>query len=112
MSQEERDQHILKLLGCLPTLSAAIFRTKNGEQIQTPDDKLGYVSNLLLLTLGSENRFSKNPKIIKAMELMFIVTADSGIDCSSASVRHLTSALTDLYATLSASISALQSKSQ
>ena len=112
MTQEERDCHIHKLLGCLPTLISAIFRTKNYEMIQTPDSRLGYISNLLIMTLGKENPYSKNPKIIRAMELLFIITADKGIDCTSASIRHMASAMTDIYSTINVSISALQSDSQ
>ena len=110
MTQEEKDCHIHKLLGCLPTLISAIFRAKNTEQIQTPDSKLGYISNILVMTLGTENPYSKNPKIIKALELLFIITADNGIDCTTASIRHMTSAMTDIYSTINVSISALQSK--
>ena len=60
-----------------------------------------------MMTLGSDNKFSTNPKIIRAIEILFIVKADNGIDNTTASVRHLSSAFTDLCATLSAAFSAL-----
>ena len=60
-----------------------------------------------MMTLGSENQFSTHPKIMRAIEILFIVKADNGMDNSTASVRHLASAFTDLNATLSAAFSAL-----
>ena len=62
------------------------------------------------MTLGNENAFAKDPKIIKAIELVFMVAAVKGMDCSEASIWHLASVKTDLHSALFTAFYALQSK--
>ena len=46
-TQEERDVHIHRVLGCAPTIAAAVLRIYKNEEIIEPDPTLGYVENFL-----------------------------------------------------------------
>ena len=106
-TQEERDVHIHRVLGCAPAIAAAVLRVHNKEEIIEPDPELGYVENFLQMIFGPEHPIGSNPTIIRAMETLMILHADHELNCSTAAIRHMTSSLADVYTSLSGSVTAL-----
>lgn len=50
---------------------------------------------------------AKNPKIVRALETLFILHAEHELNCSTAAIRHMTSSLADVYTSLSGAVTAL-----
>ena len=95
------------MIGCAPTIAAACYRVHLGLDIIEPDQSLGYVENFLRMTLGVDNQLSSNRIIVNAIEKLFILHAEHELNCSTAAIRHMTSALADVYTSLGGAITAL-----
>lgn len=95
------------MIGCAPSIAAACYRIHLGLEIIEPDKNLGYVENFLHMTLGSDNPLSSNRIIVNAIEKLFILHAEHELNCSTAAIRHMTSALADVYTSLGGAITAL-----
>jgi len=90
-TQEERDKHIHRVLGFVPTIAAACLRVHTGKELVDPDNSLGYVQNFLRMALGPENPLSRNEKIVRAVETLFILHQEHELNCSTAALRHMSS---------------------
>jgi len=55
----------------------------------------------------NENSYKPHPKIVKAMDILFILHAEHELNCSTAFIRHLASSGVDVYSTVAGSIAAL-----
>ena len=56
---------------------------------------------------ANENPLSSNPIVVGALEKLFILHAEHELNCSTAAIRHMTSALADVYTSLGGAITAL-----
>jgi citrate synthase len=117
-TQKERDVHIHRMLGCIPAVAASIYNVytnqsrkntwvNNSGDKPLPDPKLGYVENFLAMIFGIDHQYTKNSRIIKAVEILFILHAEHELNCSTAAVRHMESSVADVYTTLSGAVTAL-----
>jgi citrate synthase len=95
------------MIGCAPAIAAACYRVHLGLAIIPPNPDLGYLENFLNMTLGPENLLSSNPIVVGALEKLFILHAEHELNCSTAAIRHMTSALADVYTSLGGAITAL-----
>jgi citrate synthase len=95
------------MIGCAPAIAAACYRVHLGLAIIPPNPDLGYLENFLNMTLGPENPLSSNPVVVGALEKLFILHAEHELNCSTAAIRHMTSALADVYTSLGGAITAL-----
>ena len=91
----------------MPALAAACLRIYEGQELVEPDINLGYIPNFLRMALGPESEVAKNSKVIYALETLFILQAENELSCSTAAVRHMTSALADVYTSISGAVTAL-----
>jgi citrate synthase len=98
----------LRLIGKLPTLAAWSFKKAIGQAYVYPRNDLGYAANLLhmMFSVPSEP-YEVKPEVAEALDLLLILHADHEQNCSSATVRMVGSAHTNLYASISAGIDAL-----
>lgn len=55
----------------------------------------------------NEKDYKPHPKLVKALEVLFILHAEHELNCSTAAVRHLSSSGVDVYTTIAASTGAL-----
>ena len=99
--------HIHRIIGCAPSIAAAVLRIFKDQEIIEPDPQLGYVENFLQMCFGKDHPVGSNPKIISAMEMLMILHAEHELNCSTAAVRHMTSSMADVYTSLSGSVTAL-----
>lgn len=105
---EESNLTIIKLLAKMPTIVSWIYKKSLGHPIIYPQNKLDYVSNYLNMTFGQRTEDSvMDPVIVSAMNKLFILHADHEQNCSTSTVRIVGSSESNLYASVSAGISAL-----
>lgn len=92
-TRKERNKHIYRVLGCAPAIAAACYRHRIGKPINHPNEELGYVENFLYMMdkNPSDKDFRVHPKIIRAIEILFILHAEHELNCSTAAIRHMTS---------------------
>ncbi|MBC7758005.1 MAG: citrate synthase [Phormidesmis sp. FL-bin-119] len=105
---EEQNQTIIKLLAKMSTVVSWIYKKSLGHPVIYPQNKLGYVSNFLNMTFGQRTEDVEiDPVFISAMNVLFILHADHEQNCSTSTVRMVGSSECNLYASISAGISAL-----
>ena len=103
-----RQMQIIRLIAKMPTLGAWAFRHAQGKPYVYPDNDLGYAANFLaMLFKMSEQNFEADERLIKALEVLFILHADHEQNCSTNAVRSVGSSQVDPYSSVSAGIAAL-----
>jgi len=103
-----RKLQITRLIGKMPTLAAYSYRHSLGLPYVYPDNDLGYTKNFMnMLWKRTEPKFSANPVLSRALEVLFILHADHEQNCSTSSMRAVGSSFADPYATTAAAIAAL-----
>ncbi|MGB4400927.1 MAG: citrate/2-methylcitrate synthase, partial [Daejeonella sp.] len=105
---EEQNQTIIKLLAKMTTVVSWIYKKSLGHPVIYPLNKLGYVDNFLNMTFGQRTEDVEiDPVFVSAMNVLFILHADHEQNCSTSTVRMVGSSECNLYASISAGISAL-----
>jgi citrate synthase len=98
----------MRLLAKLPTLAAWSFKKAIGQPYVYPQNDLGYAANLLHMMFAvPAEEYEVQPAVAKALDLLLVLHADHEQNCSSATVRLVGSTHVNLYASISAGISAL-----
>jgi citrate synthase len=101
-------QHVRRLIAKMPTLAAFAYRHNRGLPYIYPDNELGYVGNFLsMLFKMSELRYQPDPRVERALEILFILHADHEQNCSTTAVRVVASSQADPYSSIAAGIAAL-----
>ena len=105
---EEQNLTIIKLIAKMSTVVSWIYKKSLGHPIIYPQNNLDYVSNFLNMTFGQRTELIQmDPVVVKAMNVLFILHADHEQNCSTSTVRMVGSSDCNLYASISAGISAL-----
>ena len=55
----------------------------------------------------NESKYLPHPKIVKTLDILFILHADHELNCSTAALRHLTSSGVDVYTAMAGAAAAL-----
>jgi citrate synthase len=98
----------LRLIAKLPTLAAWSFKKAIGQAYVYPRNDLGYSANLLHMMFAVPSEpYEVKPEVAEALDLLLILHADHEQNCSTSTVRLVGSAHANLYASISAGISAL-----
>ncbi len=104
----ERVKHLHRLLAKMPTIAAFAYRHSLGLPFVYPDNDLSYAGNFLnMLFKFSEVKYEPNPVLERAVDLLFILHADHGQNCSTTSVRTVGSSQVDPYSAVAAGVAAL-----
>lgn len=101
---------ILRIMGKLPSLVASAYRRSIGLPLIYPDAarELSYVENFMaMLDTGFKKDNSTHVLFTKTLEVLFILHADHGLNCSTSAVRHLASSGVDPFIAVSGGIAAL-----
>ena len=99
---------IKRLIAKLPTLAAWSFKKAIGQPYVYPQNDLGYTDNLLHMMFAVPSEpYEVNEDVARALELLLILHADHEQNCSASTVRMVGSSHANLYASISAGISAL-----
>ena len=103
-----RHEQIVRMIAKMPTLGAWAFRHAQGKPYIYPDNELTYAENFLsMLFKMSEHNYDADPRLAKALEVLFILHADHEQNCSTNAVRSVGSSQVDPYSAVSAGVAAL-----
>ncbi|MDQ1742983.1 MAG: citrate synthase, partial [Pseudonocardiales bacterium] len=84
------------------------YRHNMGLPYVYPDNDLSYSENFLsMLFKKTEVKFEPDPRLAKALDVLFILHADHEQNCSTSTVRLVGSSQANLFASVSAGINAL-----
>lgn len=107
-SEEEINQTIIKLLAKMSTIVSWIYKKSLGHPVIYPQNRFDYVTNYLYMTFGQRTEeVTIDPVLVSAMNKLLILHADHEQNCSTSTVRMVGSSDCNLYASISAGISAL-----
>ena len=105
---KNREIQIIRMIAKMPTLGAWAFRHAQGKPYVYPDNDLSYTENFLsMLFKMSETKYDADPRLAKALDVLFILHADHEQNCSTNAVRSVGSSQVDPYSAVSAGIGAL-----
>lgn len=104
----EKELAIIRLMAKLPTIAAYSYKKSIGQPFMYPTNSLDYCANFLkmMFAVPAED-FLVDPDHAKALDLLLILHADHEQNCSTSTVRLVGSSRANLYASVSAGISAL-----
>jgi citrate synthase len=108
--QTDEEQHlsIIKMLAKMATVVSWIYKKSLGHPVIYPQNKYDYVTNFLHMTFGQRTEeVAIDPVIVSAMNTLLILHADHEQNCSTSTVRIVGSSESNIYASVSAGISAL-----
>ena len=106
--KESRRLQVRRLIGKMPTLAAMSFRHSMGFPYVLPDNDLSYAGNFLSMMFRmAELKYSPDPVLEKALDVLFILHADHEQNCSASAVRSVGSSRVDPYSALAAGCAAL-----
>jgi citrate synthase len=107
-SKEAFELTKFRILAKLPTLAAMVYKNSMRHPFMYPKNGLGYVENFMHMMYGMPTEeYTPNPTIAKALNKLLILHADHEQNCSASTVRIVGSSQANLYASISAGISAL-----
>ena len=105
---EERYMAAIRMIAKVPTLAAFAYRHSLGLPYVYPDNELDYAGNFLsMLFKKTEIRYEADPRLTKALDILFILHADHEQNCSTAAVRSVGSSQVDPYSAVAAGVAAL-----
>lgn len=103
-----RELEIIRLIAKMPTLAAFAYRHSNGQPYVYPDNELSYSGNFLsMLYKMSELKYEPDPRLERALDVLFILHADHEQNCSTSAVRAVGSSQVDPYSAAAAGVAAL-----
>ena len=106
--QEDIDSSATRLISMVRTLAAFAYKKSIGEPMVYPRHNLSYCANFLNMMFHSPVKpYEIDQDIVDVLNLLLVLHADHEQNCSTTTVRIIGSAQVNLYATISAGISAL-----
>ena len=106
--EEEVNITVTRLLSKVRTMAALSYKIFRGHKVIYPREELPYAANFLNMMFDSPvRRYEIDPDVVDALNVFWILHADHEQNCSTAAVRLVGSAKVNLYAAISAGISAL-----
>ena len=103
-----RMAQVVRLIAKVPTIAAFSFRHSRGLPYVYPDNELGFTENFLSMMFRmAEPRYSAEPALIKALDVLFILHADHEQNCSANVMRSIGSSKADPYSSLAGAAAAL-----
>ncbi|RDG36759.1 citrate synthase [Streptomyces corynorhini] len=107
---DEKQRHLstIRLLAKLPTIAAFAYKKSIGHPFVYPRNDLGYVENFLRMTFSvPAQEYEPDPVVVSALDKLLILHADHEQNCSTSTVRLVGSSQANMFASISAGISAL-----
>jgi citrate synthase len=104
---EERYMAAIRMIAKMPTLAAWAYRHSMGLPYVYPDNELSYPENFLSMLFKMENTYEPDPRLAKALDVLFILHADHEQNASTNAVRAVGSTGVDPYSAVAAGVAAL-----
>jgi citrate synthase len=106
--EDIRRIQIIRLLAKMPTLAAFAFRHNMGQPYVYPDNDLNYAGNFLgMMYKMTELKYEPDPRLERALDVLFILHADHEQNASTSAVRAVGSTQVDPYSAVAAGVAAL-----
>ena len=97
-----------RLIAKMPTLAAWAYRHSRGLPYVYPDNELGFTGNFLSMMFRmAEPRYTPDPVLERALEVLFVLHADHEQNCSANVMRAIGSSKADPYSALAGAAAAL-----
>ncbi len=105
---ENRHIQTIRLIAKMPTLAAFAYRHNMGMPYVYPDNDLAYSGNFLsMMYKMTELKYKPDPRLERALDILFILHADHEQNCSTSAVRSVGSSQVDPYSAIAAGVAAL-----
>jgi citrate synthase len=105
---EERHITAVRLIAKMPTLAAFAYRHNLGLPYIYPDNDLSYPGNFLSMMFKmTEVKYEPDPRLERALDVLWILHADHEQNCSTNAVRAVGSSRVDPYSAVAAGVAAL-----
>jgi citrate synthase len=105
---EIRQKQIDRLIAKMITIAAFSYRHMVGMPYAYPDNDLSYTGNFLnMMFKTTEVKYTPNPVLERALEVLFILHADHEQNCSTSAMRSVGSSEVDPYSAVAAASAAL-----
>ena len=105
---EHREISALRLIAKVPTIAAMTYKYSIGEPFIYPKNKFSYVENFMYMMFATPaEEYVPNPKLVRALERIFILHADHEQNASTSTVRLAGSSGANPFACVASGIAAL-----
>jgi citrate synthase len=105
---EERYMATIRMIAKMPTLAAFAYRHNLGLPYVYPDNDLDYPGNFLSMMFKmTELKYDPDPRLTRALDVLWILHADHEQNCSTNAVRGVGSSQVDPYSAVAAGVAAL-----
>ncbi|NBY45969.1 MAG: citrate synthase [Acidimicrobiia bacterium] len=101
------DKQVLRLIAKVPTIAAMCHRFSMGLPFVSPNNSMSYSENFLNMMFKLGDDHVVDPRLTKAMDLLFILHADHEQNCGTTAMRVVASSHADPFSAMSAASSAL-----
>lgn len=88
----------------IPTMIAAFYRSRKGQEFIAPRSDLGFVENFFHMVFGKVPA----PEVVKAFEVSMVLYAEHGFNASTFTARTVVSSLSDIYGGVVAGVASLK----
>jgi citrate synthase len=105
---ENRHIQTIRLIAKMPTLAAFAYRHNMGQPYVYPDNDLAYSGNFLnMMYKMTELKYEPDPRLERALDVLFILHADHEQNASTSAVRSIGSTQVDPYSAIAGGVAAL-----
>ncbi len=105
-SKESRDKQVLRLVAKMPTLASMCYRFSVGLPFVYPDNDISFPANFLQM-MWKIGEYELDPRLERAMDVLFILHADHEQNCGTTAMRVVGSSHVDPYSSCAAAAAAL-----
>jgi citrate synthase len=106
--QGERYMATIRMIAKMPTLAAFAYRHNLGLPYVYPDNDLDYPGNFLSMMFKmTELKYEPDPRLQRALDVLWILHADHEQNCSTSAVRSIGSSGVDPYSAVAGGVAAL-----
>ncbi len=110
-SRPEAEQFALnsiRLLAKLPTIAASAYKKSIGQPLMYPQNHMSYCENFLHMMFSTPaEHYDVDPVMTETLNLLLILHADHEQNCSTSTVRMVSSSKANIFASITAGICAL-----
>jgi citrate synthase len=106
--EQELNNMAVRLIAKMPTIAAFSYKHSIGQPFIYPRNQFDYSSNFLRMMFATPaEEYQPDPLFARTLDLLLILHADHEQNCSTSTVRMVGSSQANLFASISAGISAL-----
>ncbi len=98
----------VRLIAKMPTVASMSYKKSIGQPYMYPRNSLSYTENFLRMMFAvPAEEYEVDPVVARALDVLLILHADHGQNCSTATVRLAGSSKANMFASIAAGINAL-----